>query len=69
MINTISDSQAYSILKMRNCPYSLPTARSMTQARIDLESLKPFLEKWYIETKHIETDNHGSPVEDSGYRY
>lgn len=37
----------YDILKLPGCPYSLPTARSMTQARGDYYHLLPNLISWY----------------------
>jgi len=46
----ISDTQAYEILRMPGCPIQLPTARSMTQAKIDLDHLKPKIIKWYNST-------------------
>lgn len=40
----------YDILNLPGCPYRLPTARSMTQARMDYEKLLPDLYRWYEHT-------------------
>lgn len=40
----------YGVLRLKDCPFSLPFARSMTQATIDYHSLEPQLHKWYNET-------------------
>lgn len=42
----ISDTEAYEILKKPGCPIGLPKARSMTQAKLDLDSLKSALREW-----------------------
>lgn len=38
----------YDILKIPGCPYNLPKARSMTQARNDYYHLLPTLIQWYL---------------------
>lgn len=43
----ITDMQAYDILDMPGCPIKLPHARSMTQARNDLQNIKHLLIKWH----------------------
>lgn len=45
----------YDILRMPGCPYKLPTARSMTQARDDYYHLMPNLISWYEKN-----DKHGN---------
>jgi hypothetical protein len=42
-----SDAVLYKILELPGCPVTLPKARSMTQARMDLEHLKPAIIEWY----------------------
>ena len=42
-----TDAVLYMILHLPECPIALPRARSMTQARLDLEHLKPGIIKWY----------------------
>lgn len=37
----------YDILKLPGCPITLPSARSMTQARIDYEQHEADLFNWY----------------------
>lgn len=40
---------AYDILAMPECPIKLPTARSMTQAAIDYNSIEKRVFEWYDE--------------------
>ena len=40
----------YDILRLPDCPYNLPKARSMTQAGIDYRTLEPALFAWYQKT-------------------
>lgn len=47
----ISDTEAYEILNKPDCPIRLPKARSMTQAKIDLDSLKSSLREWNSQIK------------------
>jgi hypothetical protein len=42
----LSDKEAYQLLAKDTCPFKLPRARSMTQAKIDLDSLKSALREW-----------------------
>lgn len=43
---------AYDILReFPDCPIKLPTARSMTQARIDYQTLSPAIFEWYKNNK------------------
>lgn len=46
---TISGLSAYDILRMSECPLTLPTARSMTQARMDYEHREDGIISWYIQ--------------------
>lgn len=46
-MKTVDGLSGYDILKMPQCPIKLPTARSMTQARIDFEHLEDSIFEWY----------------------
>jgi hypothetical protein len=41
----------YDILEMEDCPYTLPSAKSMKQAVIDYRHLEPQLFEWYNNRK------------------
>jgi hypothetical protein len=47
VIKTLNGLSAYQILHIKDCPFKLPKARSMTQARLDYESLEDQILKWY----------------------
>lgn len=42
-----TDAKVYEILKLPECPYKLPAARSMTQASIDFNHIKSNVINWY----------------------
>lgn len=45
---TVNGLNAYDILRLPECHLSLPTARSMTQAKIDYEHREDGIINWYI---------------------
>lgn len=51
----INGLSAYDILKMPECPIKLPSARSMTQARLDFNHYEDSIIDWY--KNHLETKN------------
>lgn len=51
----VAGKNAYDIIKMPESPFTLPKARSMTQARIDFEAIEDRAIEWYI--NYIKTVN------------
>jgi hypothetical protein len=49
LTNLLTDDgkDAYEVLTLKNCPFKLPHARSMTQAKIDFENLEKRVIDWY----------------------
>lgn len=45
---TIKEISHYDIINMNGCPIKLPSAKSMTQARIDYNFLKPAIKSWFL---------------------
>lgn len=51
-----TDCVLYRILELPGCPITLPKARSMTQARTDLEHLKESIIQFYNTQKPLNHD-------------